>query len=157
MRTLLLLVLLSACGAPGLRPYADCRSVTPPPVDTADPRTLPLAIELLVPDVDTGVAYYRDALGFAVLRNDADEKSCFAVMRLDDDDVLLSHVNRAWTPLNNQVEVRFIVPDVEATYARMQSGGAEFIRELATADYGLREFVVRDPYGVRLRFATPVP
>lgn len=156
MRAFPLLILLAACGAPGLKPYADCQTVNPAGPAT-DLRNAPLSPELLVPDVDTGVAYYRDQLGFRVVRNDADTRSCFAVVALDDDSLLLSHVGGGYTPLKNQVELRFMVPDVEATYARAKSGGAEFVRELGTADYGLREFVVRDPYGVRLRFAMPVP
>jgi uncharacterized glyoxalase superfamily protein PhnB len=149
----------SACGpqAPNLKPYANCRTDNVNTGAPADLRTAPLSPELLVPDVDTGVAYYRDQLGFTVERNDAADHSCFAVVRLDDDSLLLSHVGARFTPLENQLELRFMVADVDATYARMKSGGAEFVRELATADYGLREYVVRDPYGVRLRFAMPAP
>jgi hypothetical protein len=30
------------------------------------------------------------------------------------------------------------------------------VREIADSEYGLREFVVRDVYGFRVRFATPI-
>lgn len=148
--------LFSACAAPGLKPYTTCNADNAPATDPSGLRGAPLSPELLVPDVDTGVAWYRDVMGFTVDRNDAPAQSCFAGLRLGTDVVLLSHVAGRETGPDNRIELRFMVDDVDAIYARAKANGATLVRDIRDADYGLREFVVRDPYGFRLRFATPL-
>jgi uncharacterized glyoxalase superfamily protein PhnB len=156
--SLMLAVVCScACGVPGLSPYPNCQSQTPPPIDKPGVDYRGLVAELLVPDVDTGVAYYRDQLGFDVIRNDATDHSCFAAVQFEDDVLLINHVKGTFTPMKDNIELRFLVSDVDASYATMKAAGAAFVRDIATAEYGLREYVVRDPYGARLRFAMPIP
>jgi catechol 2,3-dioxygenase-like lactoylglutathione lyase family enzyme len=150
-------VLLAACGTPGITPYPNCKTDNPPAIDlpspTTDGRLVP---ELNVPDVDTGLAYYRDVLGFTVVRNDSAAHSCFAVVTYGSDGVILNHIKGSWKPFDN-LELRILVADVDADYARMKAAGAAIVTELEDAEYGLRQFRVRDPYGTRLRFAKPIP
>lgn len=49
-----------------------------------------------------------------------------------------------------------MVPDVDDYYARAQAAGLEIMHSLADREYGLRDFIVRDPNGFRLRFASPL-
>lgn len=152
MRPLLLLPLF-ACADASLEPYASCNSDVEADPDAA---LTVLAPELLVPNVDLGVAWYRDAAGFTVLYNAAEEESCFAELALEGGSVLLSHRAGPFDPPDDAIELRWIVSDVDAVYDRLMGTDAELVRDLGDATYGLREFVVRDPYGFRLRFATPL-
>ncbi|MFT3712789.1 MAG: VOC family protein [Archangium sp.] len=142
-------VLLVGCNA-GLHPYDTCVD-DGAPSDAGFPA---LAAELLVPDVDTGVTFYRDTLGFTLLRNTAAQKSCFAELELEGGRVMLSHVPRPTGP-DDGIELRFVVRDVDAMDARCRERGVPYVRALADQEYGLRDFVVRDPYGFRVRFGTP--
>lgn len=47
-----------------------------------------------------------------------------------------------------------VTDDPDTLYARAVAAGAEVIRELATTDYGSRDFIVRDPEGNRWSFGT---
>lgn len=148
----LLLVVLAGC-TPGLHPYATCRDDGFLVSDGGFP---PLAAELLVPDVDTGVVFYRDTLGFTLVDSTAAAQSCFATLELEGGHVLLSHVPGRDTSPENSIELRFMVRDVDALDARCREKGVTYVRPLGDQDYGLRDFVIRDPYGVRVRFARPL-
>lgn len=142
---------VGGCG-PDLQPYATCNSDKDPGEEVVLP---PLAAELLVPNIDIGVEWYRDLAGFTLLFNDADEQSCFAELELEGGHVLLSHSARAFDPPDDAIELRFMVADVDAVNERLKSRGATYVREILDEEYGLRDFVVRDVYGFRVRFATP--
>jgi uncharacterized glyoxalase superfamily protein PhnB len=145
-------IALTACG-PDLQGYATCNDdCLDAPED--DPPTL--TPELLVPNVDIGVEWYRDVAGFEVFYNASAEHSCFASVKLGDAEILLSHRGEPFDPPDDALEFRFLVDDVDAMNERFKDKGATFVREIENADYGLREFEVRDVYGFRLRFATPI-
>lgn len=150
-RTLLLVVLSLGCGSGQLRPYAVCND-SPEHADAGFP---PLAAELLVPDVDTGITWYRDTVGFTLLFTAAPAQSCFAELELEGARVLLSHQGGVAATPNDAIELRFVVRDVDALEARCKEKGVTFLRPIANQRYGLRDFVVRDPYGFRVRFGTP--
>lgn len=123
----------------------------------ADDDTLaPLVPEFFVPDVKTAISFYVEKLGFRVVR----EEPGFAVVLLGDAFVMLAHEARYGQPLSNPpgiaVDLRFMVPDVDAMYRRCLDNGVEVLREIQDQDYGLRDFTVRDPTGFRLRFASPL-
>ena len=44
---------------------------------------------------------------------------------------------------------------VDALYRRAREGGVAIANEIADRDYGLRDFIIEDPDGFRLRFASP--
>jgi uncharacterized glyoxalase superfamily protein PhnB len=54
------------------------------------------------------------------------------------------------------LDIRVIVPDVDVMHARVQAAGLQIMHALGDRDYGLRDFIVRDPNGFRLRFASPL-
>jgi uncharacterized glyoxalase superfamily protein PhnB len=54
------------------------------------------------------------------------------------------------------LDVRIVVADVDALYRRVRAAGVEIVHDIADRDYGLRDFIVRDPHGYRVRFASPL-
>ncbi len=51
------------------------------------------------------------------------------------------------------IEIRIIVPDVNAVYKRCRDAGVQVVRDIADRDYDLRDFIIEDLNGFRLRFA----
>jgi len=119
---------------------------------------VPTAPEFFVRDVERSVAFYTERLGFTVLRQEPD----FAVVALGQSHVLLAaeaHTSRALLdagPRGIGLNVRIMVDDVDALYRRAKAGGVPVTQEIADRSYGLRDFIVADPDGFCLRFASPV-
>lgn len=54
--------------------------------------------------------------------------------------------------------IRVLVQDVDSVYqVALQTKGATILKELGDRYYGLRDFTVGGPFGIALRFATPLP
>ncbi len=129
-----------------------------------DPRELvPITVELFVPDVEASVRFYADKLGFELLRLergaiDGAETATFAVMGLEQAAFLIAHQSLQGSltmpPGGGAVDIRIVVQDVDALYRRALDHGVEVVQPPADRDYGLRDFIVRDPDGFRLRFAS---
>jgi uncharacterized glyoxalase superfamily protein PhnB len=47
-----------------------------------------------------------------------------------------------------------MVPDVDRWWALAREMGARIVSPIGDRDYGLRDFIMRDPWGFRLRFAS---
>lgn len=126
----------------------------PHPVD--DEAAL-VAPEFFVPDVEAAVRFYAEKLGFERLRVDTG----FAIVTLGEAVVMLAHqaLYGRWledTPLGLAVDIRFMVPDVDAMYQRCLKNNVEIVHEITDQVYGLRDFIARDLNGFRLRFASPL-
>lgn len=129
-----------------------------------DPRELvPITVELFVPDVEGSVRFYAEKLGFELLRLergsiDGAETATFAVMGLEQAAFLIANQrlegSLALPPGGGAIDIRIVVEDVDAVYQRALDHGVEVVKPLADRDYGLRDFIVRDPDGFRLRFAS---
>ena len=127
----------------------------------ADPEELaPLAVELFVPDVAEAVRYYVDTLGFTILRTTPEDQPMFAIAHLGGAVVMFMN-DRAYTGARADldyrgagIDVRLMVPDVDAVYERVLKAGVEVMHPIGDRDYGLRDFIMRDPSGFRLRFAS---
>jgi uncharacterized glyoxalase superfamily protein PhnB len=126
-----------------------------------DPRELALvAPELFVPDVRAAAGFY-ERLGFTALRVEAD--GSFAVVARGAAVVLLAHES-LFTLMGGSlagargvgIDVRFLVDDVDLVYRAARAAGAEIVHDLGDRPYGLRDFILRDPHGYRLRFAAPL-
>ena len=52
------------------------------------------------------------------------------------------------------IDIRIMVPDVDSYYQRCLDAGLEIVHPIADRPYGLRDFIVRDLNGFRLRFAS---
>ena len=123
----------------------------------------PVAPEFFVRDVDASVAFYVDVLGFALIRADVngEGKRTFAVLARGAAEFLLAHeaflgsANREALPYPRAagVDIRLMVDDVDAVFAHVVGAGAKIVLPLKDQEYGLRDFIVADPDGFRIRFA----
>jgi uncharacterized glyoxalase superfamily protein PhnB len=122
----------------------------------------PLAVELFVQDVDEAARFYADALGFEVMRVEHGDagQAVFAIVALGEAVVMfmLDHFYAGQRAELDErgagIDVRIMVPDADAVYERARAAGLDVMHEIGDRYYGLRDFIVRDPYGFRLRFAT---
>ena len=131
-----------------------------------DPReSVPITVELFVPDVAASVQFYTGKLGFQLLRLERGtiggrEQASFAVVGLEQAAFLIAHEGLegglALPPSGGAIDIRIMVRDVDAVYRRAREGAVEIVNDIADRDYGLRDFIIRDPNGFRLRFASAV-
>ncbi len=116
-----------------------------------------VAPELFVPNVDEAVRFYCDRLGFRLLRADP----AFAIVMLGEAVVMLAHES-LYPPIAPEerrgvaLDVRLVVPDVDAMHGRCREQGVSIVHDIADREYGLRDFIIQDPNGFRLRFASPL-
>jgi len=127
----------------------------------ADPKELaPLAVELFVPNVTEAARYYADTLGFTILRTDPPDEPVFAIAHLGEAVVMFMSDRFYAGPRSDLdyrgagVDIRLMVPDVDSVYERIRAAGLEVLHPIGDRDYGLRDFITRDPFGFRLRFAS---
>ncbi|MGE3074815.1 MAG: VOC family protein [Dehalococcoidia bacterium] len=112
-----------------------------------------LVLELFVRDFKRSLAFYR-ALGFDVERSD-DE---FAVLRWEGCGFLLQLSSRLpEPPARPWANLRILVPDVDEYWRKARELGAPVFEEIADRSYGLRDFIVTDPDGFGIRFASVLP
>jgi uncharacterized glyoxalase superfamily protein PhnB len=124
---------------------------------TGDPEDELAAIapEFFVPDVAAAVRFYVDVLGFRLLRADP----TFAVVTPGRGIVMLADERLYAEPVSSRgqaLDVRFMVDDADALHDRLAQAGVEIVHAIADREYGLRDFIIRDPRGFRLRFAQPL-
>lgn len=126
-----------------------------------DPRELaPLSVELFVPDVTEATRYYADTLGFTILRMTPDDAPIFAIAYLGEAVVMFMHDRfyaGARADLDYRgagIDIRLMVPDVDAVYERVREAGVDVMNPIGDREYGLRDFIISDLFGFRLRFAS---
>ena len=68
-----------------------------------------------------------------------------------------SYVGSLTTPRGGGIDVRVMVADVDAHHDRMAARDVEIVHPIGDRDYGMRDFIIRDPDGYRLRFGTNLP
>ncbi len=121
-----------------------------------------------VHDPDLALAFYRDTLGLE-LRNDvAQEHSRWLTVGAPsqpgvaivitnylngspaDDDAIAALVAKG--AMNG---VHFTTDDLDATFERVRSSGAEIVQEPTEQFWGTRDFAVRDPSGNLVRIDQP--
>jgi catechol 2,3-dioxygenase-like lactoylglutathione lyase family enzyme len=118
-------------------------------------------------DPEASLAFYRDTLGFEV-RNDVGEGAMrwITVGPAGRPETSIVLEPPATTPGITDDERRTVTEmmakgtyaritlatdDLDATFARLRSGGAEVVQEPAEQPYGLRDCAVRDPAGNLVR------
>jgi len=131
-----------------------------------DPREHALvAPELFVADVDAAVRFYTEKLGFELVRREQDGgRGTFAIVALGEAIVMLADQGHygpmgggdSAGPRGSAIDIRFVVADVDAVYARCKATDVAIALDIADRYYGLRDFIVRDLNGYRLRFAAPL-
>lgn len=116
----------------------------------------PVAPEMFVRDVAASVRFYAEELGFDALRVEPD----FAVLALGEAVIMLAHEGLYGSALpvarGGGLDIRIMVPDVDEMYRRARDRGVRVVHEIGDRYYGLRDFIIGDPDGFRLRFASPV-
>jgi uncharacterized glyoxalase superfamily protein PhnB len=131
----------------------------------ADPREVtPVCPELFVPDVGAAIDFYTGRLGFTLYRVDPPAEpgpdSEFAILTLGRAVVMFAQ-DRLYEAMGGStqsrrgvaIDVRIMVDDADAMYNRCRENGVEIVHEIADRYYGLRDFVITDLNGFRLRFA----
>lgn len=123
---------------------------------------------VLVNDPDEALGFYRDKLGMEV-RNDVARDSfrwitVGSASQPDVSIVLTNYVNGS--PEDNDAVAAMIAKgalygvhlqadDLEETFERLRSGGAEIVQEPADQPWGVRDGAVRDPSGNLIRIEQP--
>ena len=131
------------------------------PTAAGNESTIPIAPELFVRDIDASLRFYVEQLGFRTIRRE----SGFAVVALGDAHLLLATPDEtvpamaSWLasgPRGVGIHIRIMVDAVDALYQLASASGATVVQELDDRAYGLRDFIVADPDGFLLRFASPI-
>lgn len=124
----------------------------------------PIAPEFFVPSVTDAITFYTETFGFALQRREpsAGDQASFAILRLGEAMIMFMHEAFYAGPRSDLdyrgagLDIRIMVDDVDAVYARARSAGLSILHEIGDRDYGLRDFIARDLNGFRLRFASPL-
>ena len=124
--------------------------VTNAPIGSIDELAAQLVTELPVRSLAESLSFYR-AAGFKLARATA----TFGVLCWGDRYLFL--VERAGDGAGvSPANIRIIIADVDAQFARAGELGWRVQQPLADRGYGLRDFTVLDPDGYELRFAALV-
>ena len=117
-------------------------------IGSIDERTAQLVVEVVVPDLTSVLNFYEN-LGFVLQR----KTETFAVLKWDSSYLFIAEDKHA-TAQSRSVNIRIIVPDVNQVWSRINAFGVTVVSPIGNRDYGLRDFVVRDPAGLDVRFAS---
>jgi catechol 2,3-dioxygenase-like lactoylglutathione lyase family enzyme len=123
---------------------------------------------VLVQDPDLALAFYRDTLGLE-LRNDVarEDFRWITVGATGQPGVAIVLTNYlAGSPADSDAlaallakgalnGVHFHTDDLDATFAKLQSAGAEIVQEPTEQFWGTRDCAVRDPSGNQIRIDQP--
>jgi catechol 2,3-dioxygenase-like lactoylglutathione lyase family enzyme len=123
---------------------------------------------VLVHDPEAALAFYRDTLGLE-LRNDVarEDFRWITVGAADQPDVAIVLTNYlAGSPADSDAlaallakgalnGVHFHTDDLDATFEKLQSAGAEIVQEPTEQFWGTRDCAVRDPSGNQIRIDQP--
>jgi catechol 2,3-dioxygenase-like lactoylglutathione lyase family enzyme len=117
-----------------------------------------LVTEIVVRDIQRSVRFYR-LLGFVLLRDGGD----FVELTWEDHRLFLAEpsafheidrVESPAVPRFPRANVRVMVPNVDDYWTRANEMGAQIIVPIADRYYGLRDFIIADPDGFGVRFAS---
>jgi len=128
----------------------------------ADPRKDDVAAvtaEMFVPSVEETVRWYEKELRFWKVRH---EEGVFAAMQFEDAQLLFAAASLCRgqpgtydsSKVGHGIEIRIMVKDVDAFYARVKRLGLPIILDIKTRYYGLRDFIFQDLNGFHLRIAS---
>jgi catechol 2,3-dioxygenase-like lactoylglutathione lyase family enzyme len=120
-----------------------------------------LVTEIVVKDIQRSVRFYR-LLGFALLRDGGD----FVELTWEHHRLFLAEpsaihevdpVESSAVPQFPRANVRVMVSNVDDYWQRVSEIGARIILPIADRYYGLRDFIIADPDGFGVRFASKLP
>lgn len=123
---------------------------------TGTARALTVSPLFLVSDVVQAGEYYRDKLGFRILRYHG-EPPCFCMVQRDFVEVLLkrAEVSEGVRPngIHDAWDAYFWTDDLDGMLAEFTARGTKIVSEPRSTFYGTREIEVEDASGYRLCFA----
>ncbi|UDY35144.1 VOC family protein [Dermatobacter hominis] len=118
-------------------------------------------------DPDASLAFYRDVLGFDVRLDVGYEDMRWITVGPpgQEDTAIVLHPPAATPGLTDEERttlleviakgsyfgVNLATPDLDDTFARLESSGADIVQEPIQQDYGVRDCAVRDPAGNMIR------
>jgi catechol 2,3-dioxygenase-like lactoylglutathione lyase family enzyme len=114
-----------------------------------------------VPDVKAAVEFFCATLGFTRpdrLHGGQGEPPVYAIVRRAGIAVHLQ-IRRGPTAARydeHESEVSFLVDDVDALHAELAARRVIFLRDIQDEPYGMRDFTIETPFGVRLLFCAPL-
>jgi len=121
-----------------------------------------LRLELFVRDMDVAIAFYRDVLGFELLRRDAGYASMRSggvtfglgpIDKLPEAEGYFTQ-SRLATDRGAGVEIVLEVDDLAAYRARVERAGYPVQEDVQDRPWGLTDFRITDPDGYYLRITT---
>jgi catechol 2,3-dioxygenase-like lactoylglutathione lyase family enzyme len=100
-----------------------------------------------VPDVRATAAWY-ETIGFTLLETygDGGEGLSFAILLAGNTRLMLNQGGRLSTAERREVDLYVAAEDVDQLFASLR-GRVQVVEELHDTDYGMREFIIRDPNG----------
>jgi catechol 2,3-dioxygenase-like lactoylglutathione lyase family enzyme len=117
----------------------------------------------IVGDLHTSIAFYRDALGFAVTLLLPEQDPFFGIVRRDGAELLLKAIGEGVSPLPNperhanaRWDAYVEAPDPDGLAAELAGRGVIFCGPLQDWDDGVRGFELRDRDGYVLFFGRPL-
>lgn len=105
-----------------------------------------------VPDVRAAAAWY-ESIGFTVLETfgDGGEGLSFAILSAGNTRLMLNQGGRPSTAERREVDLYVDADQVDQLYASLRDR-VQIVAELDDTDYGMREFIIRDPNGFWITF-----
>lgn len=111
--------------------------------------------QLQVLDLSRTLEYYRDKLGFETKWVWGDPPRYANVTR-DGVSIHLVAAKDAGKPNTECTDMYIAADPVDALFVELKGRGAEFIEEIGTREYGMRDFAVVDCNGFRIAFGQEV-
>jgi glyoxylase I family protein len=112
-------------------------------------------------DMQTAIAFYRDVLGFEVVATSPGSDFDWALLRLNDTELMLNteYEKHERPPAQDPVRVAahgdttlyFGLRDLDAAYASLRAQGVN-VKQPVTRDYGMKQLSLTDPDGYGLCF-----
>lgn len=110
-----------------------------------------------VPDVRATVEWYR-SIGFAVKETFVhDGEMGWAWLALGGTEVMFNEGGQPSTAHRREVDLYVFTDDVEGLHRRLADLRVEVVEGLHDTEYGMREFIVRDPNRFWITFGQAVP
>lgn len=114
-----------------------------------------MSVQVIIPvlkvsDMEKALAFYTEVLGFTEPWSWGDPVQYGGVQAAAGEDAAIHlSVEPEGHPKG---EAYILVKEVDALYERVKGAGAELVHELDDQPYGMRDFMVRDPFGNCLSF-----
>ncbi len=111
---------------------------------------VPFGTEIYVSDFDKSMKFYKDMLGFNLIR--VDESNRFAAFEFNGA-IFMFEKKPEWVQPTKGIVLRFTISNLESYYEQLKSKGVEIYKSLEVKSYGATRFYIKDPDGYQLKFA----